>query len=50
MKLLNFIKRSIENITVKRYYKDLQNNLRAEDLCQIQQDILFGNVYGTDLY
>ena len=49
MKLLNFIKCSIENISMLRYYKKLSNNLSAEAQQKIQQDILLGNVYGIDL-
>lgn len=49
MKLTNFIKNSIEHIRMFNYYNALLNS-DIEHRQQMQLDILFGNVNGTDLY
>lgn len=46
MKLINFIKSSIEHLKMHKYYNTVLNN----NIQDIERDILFGNVNGTDLY
>lgn len=46
MKLINFIKNSIMQLKMHKYYNALLNN----NIQDVERDILFGNVNGTDLY